>query len=196
MLARCLEREDYALAAEVLLAWPLTGESWSAAAAFGFRVVMGARDAGLGRSFQAEIDAAYAAGMLCAACLAPGRRPPVRVVSASAGRAGSFAAVLARMDGVDARWMVELDRMEAAEQEALAEFVLGIGLQRGFQRWEFGAMERLLSVAKGLRLGSSPVAVQAGEMMGRVASCGLVSPAAPVQTRREEIEVYELAVLP
>ena len=35
-LARCLDDQDYDLAGEVLLAWPLTGRSWGASAAFGF----------------------------------------------------------------------------------------------------------------------------------------------------------------
>jgi hypothetical protein len=43
-LARCLDEEDYDLGGEVLMAWPLTGPSWSSAAAFGFRVLAGAED--------------------------------------------------------------------------------------------------------------------------------------------------------
>ncbi len=43
-LARCLDEPDYDLGGEVLLAWPLTKSKWSAAAAFGFRVLARAED--------------------------------------------------------------------------------------------------------------------------------------------------------
>jgi hypothetical protein len=187
MLERCLEQEDYALAAEVLLAWPLTGEIWSAAAAFGFRVVMGAQ---CRKSVSGEYAAIYGMGILCAACLAPGRRPPVRV-AAEGARGGVFGAIFDCVDteGLPERWVQELAGMEAKEREPLAELVLGIGLQREFRRREFAAMERLLAVAKGLGLGGSPVAVQAGEMMARVASCGLASPVPSAWGRRELVEV-------
>ena len=39
LLAKCVDAEDYDLAAEVILAWPLTGAAWSPSAAFGFRIV-------------------------------------------------------------------------------------------------------------------------------------------------------------
>src|SRR5262249_49124175 len=38
-LASCLDDEDYDLAGELLLTWPLTGAPWSAAAAFAFQTL-------------------------------------------------------------------------------------------------------------------------------------------------------------
>ncbi|WP_342733568.1 hypothetical protein [Bradyrhizobium sp. B117] len=44
VLARALVVEDYDLAAEALMAWPLLSSPWSPAAAFGFRVVASLED--------------------------------------------------------------------------------------------------------------------------------------------------------
>ncbi|HKR83774.1 MAG TPA: hypothetical protein VJS37_06330, partial [Terriglobales bacterium] len=44
VLARALIAEDYDLAAEALMAWPLTSSAWSPAAAFGFRVLASLED--------------------------------------------------------------------------------------------------------------------------------------------------------
>jgi hypothetical protein len=44
-LARCLDMEDYDLAGEVLLAWPLLGSRWSASASLAFRVLARVEDA-------------------------------------------------------------------------------------------------------------------------------------------------------
>ena len=44
MLARCLDDQDYDLAAEILLAWPLTKTPWSPAASFAFHVLRRVED--------------------------------------------------------------------------------------------------------------------------------------------------------
>jgi len=43
-LARCLDMEDYDLAGELLLAWPLLSYRWSASASFAFRVLARVED--------------------------------------------------------------------------------------------------------------------------------------------------------
>ncbi len=166
MLARCLAEEDYALAAEVLMAWPLTGTGWSAAGAFGFRVVMRIPSPPDDRSWK------YTMGLLAAVCLAPGRRPPVRL-PAEATRGGVCAAVMATLQGVEAAWMRELKRVDTAEQVPPASFLLCVALQRAFARRQFGAMERVLREGRRLGIVPSPTGVQAAEMMIRVAQCGL-----------------------
>ena len=56
-LSRCLDHQDYDLAGEVLLAWPLTGRSWGAIGAFGFRVLAHVEDqAGFLPSSSTRID--------------------------------------------------------------------------------------------------------------------------------------------
>jgi hypothetical protein len=44
MLARAFDEEDYDLAVEILLSWPLTGNSWSAISTFAFRVLRNVED--------------------------------------------------------------------------------------------------------------------------------------------------------
>jgi len=104
-LARCLDEQDYDLAAEVLLAWPLTGQSWSAAAAFAFRVLARVEDEagflpapstrlqrlntlkGAARSaylLATAYHTIYVMGLLCAAALQPGRTPPAQVPTGAA----------------------------------------------------------------------------------------------------------------
>ena len=113
-LARCLDEQDYDLAAEVLLAWPLTGQSWSAAAAFGFRVLARVEDEagflpapstrlqrlnsleGAARSaylLATAYHTVYVMGLLCAAALQPGRTPP-SAIPTSAASPGSAAAIV------------------------------------------------------------------------------------------------------
>ena len=113
-LARCLDEQDYDLAAEVLLAWPLTGQSWSAAAAFGFRVLARVEDKagflpapstrlqrlnsleGAERSaylLATAYHTIYVMGLLCAAALQPARTPPAQVPTGEA-RCGNAAAIV------------------------------------------------------------------------------------------------------
>jgi hypothetical protein len=93
-LARCLDMEDYDLAGEVLLAWPLLGCRWSASASFAFRVLARVEDEvgflpapttrvdrfhSLGRAedrrryvLATAYHTAYVMGVLCAMMLRPG----------------------------------------------------------------------------------------------------------------------------
>jgi hypothetical protein len=113
-LARCLDEQDYDLAAEVLLAWPLTGQSWSAAAAFGFRVLARVEDeAGFLPAPSTRLQrlnslqgaerrdyllatayhTVYVMGLLCAAALQQGRTPPSAIPTGTP-RPGSAAAIV------------------------------------------------------------------------------------------------------
>ncbi|NYF77831.1 DUF6895 family protein [Granulicella arctica] len=201
MLARCLDEQDYDLAGEVLLAWPLTGESWSSAAAFAFRVLarvesaagflpapttrvgyMKSLDPETGRQYflATAYHTVYVMGLLCAAALSSGRRPPVKIPLTPV-RAGAFDAVSKCLEGDDRRahWQDDADELEPAERESLAGFFLSIGLHREFGRRNFAAMERLLSVGTALGLTANPVASQAAEMMTRVSQFALFEPLLP-----------------
>lgn len=108
LLARCLDEQDYDLAGEVLLSWPLTGKSWSAAAAFAFRVLARVEDKagflptagtriseirareGVARTrylLATAYHTAYVMGLLCAACLRPGHAPLSRFPLPAGSRA-------------------------------------------------------------------------------------------------------------
>ncbi len=176
MLARCLDEQDYSLAAEVLLAWPLTGEEWSPAAIFAFRVLCRVQcDGGFQPSdantyfHPNSYRTIYAMGMLCAGVLAPGRRPPLTIPKVVV-RAGAFGDVFECFDPDDrkAHWQTTLGDLEPAERESLTDFLLSIALHREFGKKDFGAVQRLLAVGNALNLSPTPVATQATEMMVRI----------------------------
>jgi hypothetical protein len=188
MLARCLDEQDYDLVAEVLLAWPLTGDDWSPAAAFAFRVLCNFENANVIPPAATSIDRikspeiqsgrrqyvatnyhhVYLMGLLAAATLAPGKRPPLGIPSVYA-RSGAFEAVFECFypDDHKAHWQEELETLQPAERESLAEFLLNIALHREIGRSNFVAIERLLAVSSSLSL-HTPVTSQATEMMVRV----------------------------
>lgn len=187
MLARCLDEQDYDLAAELLLAWPLTGDDWSPAAAFAFRVLCNfesatglpaatsidrikrpATEAGQKHLVAATWHSVYTMGILAAAALAPGKCPP-RAIPAATVRSGAFEAVLDCFYPGDhkAHWQQELETLNPAECESLSGFLLNIALHREIGRSNFAAIERLLAVSNSLSL-HTPVTSQATEMMARV----------------------------
>ena len=195
MLARALDDQDYDLAGEILLAWPLTGEGWSPAAAFAFRVLCSVADkAGflpapttrIDRIRQLDLEGGrryflatayhtvYVMGLLCSAALND-RRPPVSLPRVAV-RAGAYDAVcecLYQDAGRDSsacvpHWELELAELTPAERESLAEFLLCIGLYREFSRSNFEAAGRLLQVGHALNLDGNPMASQAAETLVRV----------------------------
>ena len=118
LLARCLDEQDYDLAGEVLLSWPLSGKSWSAAAAFAFRVLARVEDKagflptagtriseirareGVARTrylLATAYHTAYVMGLLCAACLRPGHAPPI-AISVADWKPGSAAQIVRVLD--------------------------------------------------------------------------------------------------
>jgi len=190
-LARCLDQEDYDLAGEILLTWPLTGNSWSAAAAFGFRVLASVEDqagflptastriqrlAGLeGEKRESYFLATayhtiYVMGLLCAAVLQPGRRPPLRIPTRAAVP-GSAEHMFSVVDAGTrkAHWTQEFEKLTALERDALAPMLLDIELRRKTEERDFGAVSKLLTKADTLGLANRPLASQAAEMLDRLA---------------------------
>jgi hypothetical protein len=188
--ARCLDEQDYDLGGEVLLAWPLTGTPWSAAAAFGFRVLAGVEDkAGflpapntrLQRLNELRGDdrtnyllatayhTAYVMGLLSAAALREGRSPPARIPTRGA-ILGSANQVLAFLDTENhtAHWRDEFHQLSEIERDAIAGLLLTIILRLNINRREFGTVHKLLELAYTLGLADSPALSQAAEMLERL----------------------------
>jgi hypothetical protein len=198
MLARCLEEQDYALAAEVLLAWPLTGASWSPAAAFAFRVLIRAEDAGdvlqpllhnaneKAQAGEATRPSMFGMAMLYIASLNDQRMPPMRIPRSTV-RMGTLSSVLDCVDFDETRtlWQDELDELDPDERESLADFLLSMALHREFGRRDFAAMQRLLEVGRSLALAGSPLTTQAAEMMARVAQIADLRMECEPEMRRE-----------
>lgn len=193
-LARCLDEQDYDLAGELLLAWPLTGKSWSPAATFGFRVLARVEDAAgflpapvtrlerlqrlqgsarLDYLLATSYHTTYVMGLLCAAALRPARAPPRTIAAAGARRGNGMAArLLAQRDaeGPSMHWHEQLAQISDAERDAVAGLQLDIALHRARRRDDFAAMHQLLRLAQAAKLSDSPVAGQAAQMLERLAT--------------------------
>ena len=124
-LAFSLNSNDFDLAAEVLMTWPMLGLDWSPTATFAFRLLASAEDdlgflpgtkfdfaryratlKGDERSRYALMTSyhtAYVMGFLCAAALRHGRAPPAEVPPARRSR-GAGAAILRLIDGPKSCW--------------------------------------------------------------------------------------------
>lgn len=191
ILARSLLLEDYDLAAEVLMAWPMTGAPWSAAAAFGFRVLAKFEDkigfllagnglpekfhrlAGISRTkyaLAATYHTAYVMGMLCALALRPGKAPPRRIPGLAVA-AGLVDELLGMISIADTPWQHTFHQLEPVERGALAPFLFDIALLENARRGNLPAVAQLLSMALRHGLANSPVCAQSAELLERVAIC-------------------------
>jgi hypothetical protein len=189
-LARCLDDDDYDLGGEVLMAWPLTGKSWSAAAAFGFRVLTHVEDEnghlppssmrparldkleGSARTdywLATTYHTVYVMGLLCAAALHPETAPPAQPPAWGNGEA--VGSILRFLDGDDRspRWRQEFDRLTPEQRGALAGFLLNIALYRKIRKREFDAVLELLATGYASGLSDTPAASQSAEMLERLA---------------------------
>jgi len=192
-LARCLDEQDYDLAGEVLLAWPLTGKTWSAGSAFGFQVLARVEDAAGGLPApSSRLDqlaqlpteergdyllatayhTAYVMGLLCAAALSPGCAPPRAPSGARHASVGGAARLVAWLDehGTRSHWRDDFDRLEPSQRDALTELLFVMALRRAVQQRGFAELHRLLELGARLGLAGTPAARQAGELLARLAS--------------------------
>jgi uncharacterized protein DUF6895 len=191
-LACCLDNEDYDLGGEVLLSWPLTGDSWSPAAVFAFHVLTSTEDAAgflpapitrLDRLNQLDGDSRtdyllatayhtiFVMGLLCAAALQPGRTPP-RVVPARRAVRGSAGRILSTLDadGRKTHWRDQFAQLSDRERDALAGFLLIIALRRKTTERDYAAVAGLLREGHTLGLTDMPAGSQTAELLQRLAT--------------------------
>lgn len=190
-LAGCLDEEDYDLAGEILMAWPLTGKSWSPASIFAFRVLARVEEIGgvlpALSTRQLRLDklqgderadyflatayhTAYVMGLLCSVALRPGHAPPARLKKNDTldDSVGRILEIL-DADGRSRHWRLEFDRLCSGERGQLANFLLNIALFRAAKHRSFDAIHELLELGHRYGLTDSPAASQAAEMLQRVA---------------------------
>ena len=191
LLARYLDAEDYDLAGEVLLSWPLTGSKWAPVAALGFRVLASIEDqAGTlpgGHSNPARLRAlagdariayalgtayhtAYVMGFVCAACLRPGRAPPTRI-SGFRFETACLRSVLSYIKNDQGHWQTVFSNLAAHEQLALAPFLFDIAIVQTSRRHEYELVREILTVACTYKIPLSPIASQAVELLERIGGC-------------------------
>jgi hypothetical protein len=198
-LARYLDGQDYDLAGELLLAWPLAGAPWSEAASFAFRVLARVEDlAGFlptpstrlarANALQGEARAryvlatayhtAYVMGLLCAAALQPGRAPSRSTASAPTpgGVASEILPYLStggQAAAVRPHWMNELETLTDRQRDTLAGFLLEVALHRSVARKDFQTVCQLLALGACFGLADAPVPSQAAELLQRVSLSGI-----------------------
>jgi hypothetical protein len=187
LLAKCLDAEDYDLAAEVVLAWPLTATPWPAAAAFGFRVLARVEDAvgvlpgGTTRldrlhgaeknryAFATAYHTAYVTGLLCAASRRPRRAPPAQMIGPPFN-ARLLDRLIERIECDQGHWQAEFMKLNRSEQEALGPFLLDIVIAQKCRKRDYAAVSELLVMADKYQSARSPLCGQAGELLERLAA--------------------------
>jgi hypothetical protein len=191
LLARYFDAEDYDLAGEILLAWPLTGAPWSPSAAFGFRVLASVEDqVGLLpcgninvsrlKQLQGEertryalgtaYHTAYVMGFVCAASLRPGRVPPIKIVGPRVERS-CLSQVLRFIDNDQGHWQSAFSSLSEEEQRVLVPFIVDIMIIQQSRKHDYNAMNEILALAREQHIASSPMCGQAAELLQRIANC-------------------------
>ena len=192
VLARALIAEDYDLAAEALMAWPLTSSVWSPAAAFGFRVLTSLEDkvgflpAGPSASkrlrelageektryaLASSYHTAYVMGMLCALSLKPGTASPFEIAGPPfpVTRTEGLQAFLSK---TGAHWEQVFQSLSPNEQAALGPFLLDVAIIQSNRKGEFTQMVRLLETAVLNGIAYTTLCAQSAELLSRMASFG------------------------
>lgn len=190
VLARALIVEDYDLAAEALMAWPLTSSVWSSAAAFGFRVLASLEDkvgflpsgplasrrrlelAGEEKTRHAlasSYHTAYVMGMLCALSLRPGLASPFEI----AGPPSSVTLVERLQSFISktgAHWEQVFESLCPNEQAALGAFLLDVALIQCSRKGEYAQIVSLLETAVQNEMADTTLCAQSAELLSRLAS--------------------------
>jgi hypothetical protein len=192
VLARALVIEDYDLAAEALMAWPLTCSNWTPSAAFGFRVLCSLEDkvgflpagplipkrlgelSGQARTKYAlatSYHTAYVMGMLSALSLNLESSSPFEIV----GRRCDAAVIgelqmLAPKTG--AHWEQVFQSLSADEQTTLGSLLLDIAIIQSSRKSEFAQMARLLEIAFRNGMANTAFCAQSADFLSRVARFG------------------------
>ena len=190
LLAKCLDEEDYDLAGEVLMAWPMTGARWCASSTFGFRVLVRVEDqAGvlpggttrpdrLNRledeqrtqyAFGTAYHTAYVMGLVCAASLSPGRAPPIKIPGRRIPQS-ALNRLLSCLDRDQGHWQPEFWGLTELQRAALVPLMLDIAIAQKSRKRDYQALSELLAAASECGLANSPLCGQAAELLERLAS--------------------------
>jgi hypothetical protein len=191
-LGACLDEEDFDLAGEILLTWPLLRRTWPAAATFGFGSLAGIEDAagflpalsvstdklasleGMERTRYAvamSYHTAYVMGLLCAISLRHGLEPPGTVPTSRRYRGATE--VLAGLAGnaiptaKPRQWEMRFNVLTEGQRNALAPLLMAIYLRRAVRARNFVLVQALLRVATTHDLIDGPAPRQALELLSR-----------------------------
>lgn len=196
LLARSLLVEDFDLAAETLMIWPMASIAWSPVAQFGFRVLAELEDRvgflpsgnGIPERFSrlegtertryalaASYHTAYVMGMLCALSLRPGRACDTEV-RRELVPLSVMERLLDTIPVADTPWQRTFRNLDPCDQQALAPFLLDVALLDSTRSHDFGKAAGLLETAASCNIDSTVVCAQVRELIDRVCRLADVSP--------------------
>jgi hypothetical protein len=191
LLMHCLLAEDFDLAVEVLMTWPLTSAPWTPAAVFGFRVLAELEDrvgyvpsgngvperlyhlTGAARTkyaLAASYHTAYVMGMLCALAAGQGRAPP-NEIAGSLAPTTLIESLLSMIPAADTPWRATFGKLRPMEQRALAPALLDLALLTKIRNHDLPSTVALLELASQHGVSDAPVCAQAAQLLERVAAC-------------------------
>jgi hypothetical protein len=206
VLARALVIEDYDLAAEALMVWPLLSSTWSPGAAFGFRVAASLEDKvgflPAGRSGPGQIQrlkghdktrcalassyhTAYVMGMLCAVSLKDDMPSPFEIAG-TAYPMDLVEMLYAEIPKTGAHWEDVFLSLNAYEQAALAPFLLDVALMQSSRSGDAARMVHLLQTAVTHGMADTSLCSQAAEYLSRLGALVGVSEKGALAYRERE----------
>ena len=206
-LAYSLDSNDFDLAAEVLLTWPMLGLAWRPAATFAFRLLANVEDnlgflpgltfdltryealSGDERwrfALATSYHPAYIMGFLCATALKQDCAPPAEVPLAGRSRgAGAAILRLVTIDGPTPCWREPFGALAPRQQDSVAPLVLAALLRRARTAGDLGLVREALEVALAHDLIDGPAPTQAAALLRRSQALKLrVSPCSPEELVR------------
>jgi hypothetical protein len=188
-LAFSLDSNDFDLAAEVILTWPMLHLAWSPTATFAFRVLAGVEDdlgflpglpfeskryqvlTGTARSRYAittSYHTSYILGFLCATALVPSCAPPSEVPPARRSRgAGAAILRLLKTNGPKSSWMEPFSMLAPRQQDSVALLALAVVLRRAKNVGDLGLIREALEVALAHDLIDGDAPLQAAALLRR-----------------------------
>jgi hypothetical protein len=189
LLLKYVDAEDYDLAGEILMAWPLTASDWSPSATFIFRVLASVEDragilpcgnVNLSRLTRLEGEertryamgmayhTAYVMGFLCSASLRPGRLPPLTIEGPQFDKS-CLLRLLNYIQEDQGHWQQEFSKLKEEEKRVLIPLLLDMAIIQKYRRHDYNAIAEILSLACEYRIAGSPMCYQAAEVLERFA---------------------------
>jgi hypothetical protein len=112
-------------------------------------------------------------GLICAACLRPGRAPLVRIAGPRIEKSflDRLLQVLERDQG---HWQPELSALTDTEQNVLTPLLLDIAIAQKCRKHDYQGVSELLRVATQHGMAGSTLCGQAAQLLERLAACSHV----------------------
>jgi uncharacterized protein DUF6895 len=166
-LAGALDDDDFDLAGELLLAWPLTKTDWGPVESFAFAVLAAVED-GVGLLPSLALDGAafsrhegesrrqyvtasayhtaIVMGLLCASLLRTSKLPSA--AAGAAQRATPFPmgpSLLADLAKTHAQWITYAQGLTTGRVDEIAQLLVDVGLRRAIRRFDLESLRRISS---------------------------------------------------